>query len=97
MRQRGEVFWAWADPNLHHRTHQELLDDGASLDVQVRLSRTGDTQLFIGIYESTGAMRYEEAYDKRPGETMSRAMAWAAGRGRVVANEQKPAREVRSP
>ncbi|WP_232109333.1 hypothetical protein [Pseudomonas juntendi] len=96
MRQRGEVFWAWADPNLQHRTHQELLDDGASLDVQVRLSRTGDTQLFIGIYESTGAMRYEEAYDKRPGETMSRAMVWATGRARVVAKEQRPAGEGRS-
>lgn len=28
MRIRGEVFWQWADPSLHHRTHDETLGDG---------------------------------------------------------------------
>lgn len=28
MRMRGNVFWAWADPTLHHRSHDETLDDG---------------------------------------------------------------------
>lgn len=54
MRHRGTVFWAWADPALQHHSHEEELDDGAKLDIQVRLSRTGDTQLFIGIYERSG-------------------------------------------
>ncbi|NIE74383.1 hypothetical protein F3J44_24135 [Pantoea sp. Tr-811] len=88
MRHRGEVFWAWADPNLKHHSHQEVLADGARLDIQVRLSRTGDVQLFIGIYEPSGLARLEEAYAKRPGETMTRALAWGAGRGRELARTQ---------
>nr|WP_019437357.1 hypothetical protein [Pseudomonas putida] len=76
MRHRGAVFWAWADPSLQHHSHEEMLVDGARLDVQVRLSRTGDTQLFIGIYERSGLARIEEAYVKRPGETVTRAMMW---------------------
>ncbi|HGM5583807.1 TPA: hypothetical protein ACKP2Y_000088 [Pseudomonas putida] len=85
MRHRGAVFWAWADPSLKHHSHEEILADGARLDVQVRLSRTGDTQLFIGIYERSGLALIEEAYAKRPGETVTRAMVWGAGRGRALA------------
>ncbi len=50
MRIRGNVFWKWADPTLHHRSHDETL----TMDIQVRLSRTGVTQLFIGVYAGTG-------------------------------------------
>ncbi len=50
MRLRGDVYWNWADPTLHHRAHEEILNNGSYLDVQVRLSRTGATQLFIGVY-----------------------------------------------
>jgi len=63
-----------------------VLADGARLDVQARLARTGDTQLFIGIYEPSGLARVEEAYVRRPGETTTRAMAWGAGRGRALAD-----------
>lgn len=28
MRIRGKVFWDWADPTLHHKTHEETLDGG---------------------------------------------------------------------
>lgn len=49
MRIRGQVFWSWADPTLHCRTHEETLSDGTLIDVQVRLSRTGATQMFIGV------------------------------------------------
>lgn len=77
MRHRGAVFWAWADPSLQHHSHEEVLADGARLDVQARLARTGDTQLFIGVYEPSGLARVEEAYA---------AMAWGAGRGRALAD-----------
>jgi len=70
---------------LKHHSHEQELAGGARLDIQVRLSRTGDTQLFIGIYERSGLARIEEAYAKRPGETTTRAMAWAASRGRELA------------
>ncbi|WP_144172929.1 hypothetical protein [Pseudomonas sp. Kh13] len=71
MRIRGEVFWKWADPSLHHRTHDETLSDGTHIDVQVRLSRAGNTQMFIGVYAAGGMALHEEAFDSRPGEAGS--------------------------
>ncbi|ANY87209.1 MULTISPECIES: hypothetical protein [Pseudomonas] len=87
MRIRGDVFWSWADPTLHHRTHDETLDSGSCIDVQVRLSRTGATQMFIGLYAPSGMALHEEAFDSRPGESMTRALAWGVGRARRVASE----------
>ncbi|MHA7115935.1 hypothetical protein ACX0KM_17510 [Pseudomonas promysalinigenes] len=88
MRIRGDIFWKWADPALHHRTHDETLDDGTTMDIQVRLSRTGDTQMFIGVYAGTGMALHEEAFDTRPGESMTRALAWGVGRARCLATER---------
>lgn len=85
MRLRGDVYWSWADPTLHHRTHEEILNDGSYLDVQVRLSRIGATQLFIGVYAPSGTALYEEAFDTRPNESMTSALARGVARARVVA------------
>lgn len=90
MRKRGTLFWEWADPALHTRVHDEELNDGTLIDVQVRLSRTGTTQMFIGIYGDCGAVLHEEAYDARPGETMTRALAWGVGRARKLVVEGLP-------
>lgn len=90
MRIRGEVFWGWADPTLHHRAHDETLSDGTHIDVQVRLSRTGNTQMFIGVYAASGMALHEEAFDSRPGESMTRALAWGVGRARRIATEAQP-------
>ncbi|CAM3719666.1 hypothetical protein CCOS865_02803 [Pseudomonas reidholzensis] len=87
MRIRGEVFWRWADPALDHRTHDETLDDGTRIDVQVRLSRTGQTQMFVGVYAPGGMLLHEQAFDSRPGESMSRALAWGVGLARRKATE----------
>ncbi|MGE8047115.1 hypothetical protein ACQKPT_02250 [Pseudomonas monteilii] len=95
MRIRGDVFWKWSDPTLHHRSHDETLDDGVNMDVQVRLSRAGNTQLFIGVYAGTGVVLHEEAFLTRPGESMTRALAWGVGRARCLAtNQQPPERQV---
>ncbi|MCY1455850.1 hypothetical protein D9M71_730170 [compost metagenome] len=48
MRIRGDAYWKWADPTLHCRTHEEELGNGATIDVQVRLSRTGAAQYSSG-------------------------------------------------
>ncbi|WP_423812373.1 hypothetical protein [Pseudomonas asiatica] len=90
MRIRGEVFWGWADPTLHHRAHDETLSDGTHIDVQVRLSRTGNTQMFIGVYAASGMALHEEAFDSRPGESMTRALAWGFGRARRIATDTLP-------
>lgn len=91
MRIRGDVFWDWADPALHHRSHDEELDDGTMIDVQVRLSRTGHTQMFIGVYAGGGMALHEEAFESRPGESMTRALAWGVGRARRLATDERPA------
>lgn len=88
MRVRGDVFWEWADPVLHHRTHDEELDDGTTIDVQVRLSRTGQTQMFIGVYAGCGMALHEEAFNSRPGESMAGALAWGVDRARRLATDQ---------
>ncbi|WP_225607193.1 hypothetical protein [Pseudomonas sp. PDM04] len=85
MRLRGEIFWAWADPELHNRTHDETLNDGTYIDVQVRLSRTGKTEMFIGIYAPDGIALHEESDDSHPGESMTRVLAWGVGRARQLA------------
>jgi len=91
MRRRGQGYWKWADPQLHCRTHDETLDDGTVIDVQVRLSRTGNTQMFIGVYAPAGMAVIEESFDSRPGESMTKALAWGVGRARQVATEGAPA------
>ena len=87
MRTRGQAYWDWADPSLHHRSHDEILDDGTQIDVQVRLSRTGNTQMFLGVYAQSGIALYEQAFESRPGESMTKALAWGVGRARVFACE----------
>ncbi|NIE74813.1 hypothetical protein F3J45_10255 [Pantoea sp. Ap-967] len=91
MRIRGDVFWTWADPTLHHRTHDETLGDGTFIDVQVRLSRTGTTQMFIGVYAPAGMALLEESFESRPGESMTTALAWGVARAKQVARDCGPA------
>lgn len=85
MRVREETYWQWADTQLHSRSHDEALSDGTTLDVQVRLSRLGATQLFLGLYGQDGRALLEEYYPARPGETMTRALVWGVDRARALA------------
>ncbi|MNH21659.1 hypothetical protein D3C79_814790 [compost metagenome] len=94
MRIRGPAYWGWADSTLHHRTHNEILEDGTFIDVQVRLSRTGSTQMFIGVYALKGAAIQEEAFDSRPGESMTRALVWGVARARQIAIEGAQAADL---
>ncbi|ABY97131.1 hypothetical protein NPS59_12615 [Pseudomonas putida] len=86
MRIRGDTYWAWADPELHCRTHSEKLDSGFTIDVQVRLSRLGVTQLFIGLYGPKGLSLHEEAHTDRPSESMTTALIWGTARARDLAS-----------
>ncbi|WP_456015726.1 hypothetical protein [Pseudomonas fluorescens] len=87
MRNRGKVYWDWADPAIHVRTVNERMPDGTFLDVQVRMSALWETQLFVGVYAQKGMMLFEEAFDSRPGETMTLALEWGLNRAR----EKSPA------
>lgn len=83
MRNRGKVFWDWADAALHTRSVDERQVDGTALNVQVRMSLLGRTQLFIGVYGVKGAVISEEAFDSLPGQTMTEALAWGIDRARL--------------
>ncbi|MNJ51889.1 hypothetical protein D3C77_472040 [compost metagenome] len=96
MRTRGTAYWEWADPSLHCRTHEEELRDGSTIDVQVRLSRAGVTQLFIGVYSASGMALYEEGMDCRSSESMTRALAWGVGKARHIAEAGVPVAPMRS-
>ncbi|WP_205300372.1 hypothetical protein [Pantoea sp. Ap-967] len=88
MRIRGKKYREWAGVPISSNTHEEVFSDGILLEVQARLSRTGATQLFIGIYASSGKAIREETYGSRPGETIMRALAWGVERARRIASDR---------
>jgi hypothetical protein len=85
MRNRGPIYWNWSDVQLQTRTHEEELDNGTKIDVQARTSRTGGTQMFIGVYLIDGRVITEEAYDSMPGQTIAHAIVSGTQRARAVA------------
>jgi hypothetical protein len=85
MRNRGPTYWNWNDAQLQTITHEEELDDGTKIDVQARISRTGGTQMFIGVYLMDGRIMCEEVYDCMPGQTTTRALVSGTQRARAVA------------
>ncbi|MFW0758995.1 hypothetical protein ACN1C3_30495 [Pseudomonas sp. H11T01] len=105
MRNRGQKYWDWADPELHSRTHDSRLSDGTLINVQVRLSKAGVTQLFFGIYDKEGTMLFEESFDSRLGETMTQAMEWGLAKARELIDlscardrlEEQRSQKARSP
>jgi len=88
MRLRGVIYWNWSNPNLPVLSRDERLPGGTLINVQVRTSTMGYTQLFVGTYGQEGAMIFEESFDSRPLETMTMAMAWGLShaRERVTTN-----------
>jgi hypothetical protein len=83
-KRRMKVFWEWADCALHTRCHDGLLPGGGQIDVQVRTSRNGAIQLFIGAYDEKGAMLFEEYYKERSSESMTAALAFGVARAMLL-------------
>lgn len=82
MRKRGQVYWDWADPNLHSRNYDERLPCNTAINVQVRMSALNVTQLFVGIYGEKGMLLHEESHAYCQGQTMTSAMGWGLQRAR---------------
>ena len=80
MRNRGTVYWGWANPELHFRNYDERLSCGTLINVQVRTSTLNVTQLFFGIYGAKGLLLLEESHPDCRGQTMTAAMAWGLQR-----------------
>lgn len=89
MRNRGQIFWEWADPDLHVRNFDERLTDGSLINIQVRTSKVQQTQLFLGIYALDGKMLLEEGYLHCKGLTMTAAMTWALQRAHAWKDGQE--------
>lgn len=85
MRKRGKVFWNWADPAIHTRSVDERQPDGTLLNVQVRMSLLGRTELFIGVYGPDERLIFEEAPESAPGESMTAALARGLDQARLKA------------
>jgi hypothetical protein len=83
-KKRQAVYWQWADCMLHNRCVEACTAERGQLDIQVRTSRLGAVQLFIGIYSKSGSMVLEEYYPERPGESMTAALQWGEDRARVL-------------
>lgn len=87
MRNRGQIYWNWADPALHSRDYDERLSSGTVLNIQVRLSKTSQTQLFVGVYGQSGLLLFEDSYLERPGQSMSQALLWGLALAREKAEQ----------
>jgi hypothetical protein len=85
IKQRQRVFWDWADCQLHSRSQDGVFGDKIQVDVQVRMSRSGTVQLFVGGYAENGVMIFEEYYKERAGETMTVALNWGVARAERLA------------
>ncbi|WP_422766079.1 hypothetical protein [Pseudomonas hefeiensis] len=77
--------WRRLGPRKNLTSCPGLVDHYTFVDAQVRLTSKGNTQMFIGVYASSGMALHEEAVDSRPGELMTRALAWGVGCARRIA------------
>jgi hypothetical protein len=94
MRNRGPVYWNWNDAQLNTTAHEEELDNGTKIDVRARISRSGGTQMFIGVYLLDGRILSEEAYDCAPGESTTRALVMGTQKARAVATGRGAPRNI---
>lgn len=62
MRNRGKIYWEWANSELHSRNYDERLPCGTLINIQARLSLENVTQLFLGIYGKKKACSCSKRY-----------------------------------
>ncbi|MCY1456228.1 hypothetical protein D9M71_734300 [compost metagenome] len=87
MKLRGEKFSDWENCQIHCCLHGEVLENGQEIDVRVRLTPTGVTQIFLGIYAGCGTMHSEEMHDASSPQTMAQAMQWGICRAKALATD----------
>ncbi|MNJ53051.1 hypothetical protein D3C77_484250 [compost metagenome] len=90
MRDRGDKYRTWADCKHQSHSHEEELDNGTEIDIQVRLSPMLVTQVLIGVYAKGGRRLFEKIHDGS-GATLAHALRWGVGRARVLATSSPSA------
>lgn len=97
MRNRGKIYWEWANSALHSRNYDERLPCGTLINIQARLSPENVTQLFLGIYGKKGVLLLEEVHPDCRGQKLSAAMAWALKRAHDWVAKAFPAPKAPGP
>ncbi|MBH3451991.1 hypothetical protein I5S84_24520 [Pseudomonas putida] len=97
MRNRGKVYWEWANPEMYFRNYDERLTCGTLINIQARLSPENATQLFLGIYGEKGVLLLEELHPNCCGQKPSVAIAWAIERAHGWVAQAFPAPKAPGP
>lgn len=84
MRMRGGAYYRWADCRLPNISHAEEYGGDRLIDVVGRIARTGETQIFLGIYDTTGSLIFEEYSESLPGQNVSQGIAWGIRRAKAL-------------
>lgn len=90
MRHRGPQYWLWVNKRFPSRIHDERLKDGRLVEVQARVTPSGEVQTFVGIYAENGTLMHEEFHDRRCVEHLATALNWGVQRARTILLENQP-------
>lgn len=93
MRMRGSAYYQCADCRLLNISHIEEYGSAKCIDVVVRLSRTGVTQVFWGVYDFCGTRLYEEYNEALLGHNITQGTNWGLTRAKAfvdVTEEKTP-------
>lgn len=88
--ERTQVYFDWAAIRDSHYSREEVLVNGALVQILTRLVGDGVIQLFVGVYTSEGKPIFEDFTSDVQNMTMDQAIAWGLDRGRSVGNGQRP-------
>lgn len=89
MRRRGSQFWLWVNKKLPTTIHEERLKDGRQVEVQARVTRNKEVQIFVGIYHENGTPMHEEFHDQQCLKKLDSALSWGLQRARSVLLESE--------
>lgn len=84
MRRRGAQYWLWTNSRLALHSHEEVLNNGWQIEVQVRVSPAGVTQVFVGVYTQEGRALAEEFHDRGDEVCCALSLRWGAQRAREI-------------
>lgn len=83
MRMRGSEYYRWADSQLPNLSQVEEYGASKYIDIVARLSRNGITQVFLGVYDTTGAMLFEEYNESLVDQDVSQGINWGLERAKA--------------
>lgn len=89
MRRRGANYWLWINSRLPMHSHDETLSNGLQIEVQARISQSGERQVFIGVYTQEGRAIREEFHDRGTEAPCEVVLMWGSQRAREIVIDQQ--------